>query len=56
MKASLILSSFALAAQTAFCVHISDFAHAAVTDMYPGKMLPVTKIDVEGETPYLLEL
>lgn len=56
MKASLILLSFALAAQTAFCVHISDFAHAAVTDMYPGKMLPVTKIDVEGETPYLSEL
>jgi len=34
-------------------VSVADFTHAAVTDMNPGVLLPVTKLAVEGETPYL---
>ena len=45
--------AFALVARTVCAVSVADFSHAAVTDMKPGELLPVTELEVEGEAPYL---
>ena len=50
----LLVSAIALmAAVSASAADVADFTHAAVTDLQPGALLPVTELEVEGESPYL---
>ena len=47
--ATLFAAGFALVARP----EVPDLANAAVTDLNPGVMMPLTPLEVEGETPYI---
>ena len=47
-----------LAAGVALVVRseVPDLANAAVTDLNPGVMMPLTQLEVEGEAPYIFHV
>lgn len=52
-RVNLIASALVLVARVAIGTQVADFSRAAVTDMHPGELRPVTEVEVEGAAPYL---